>query len=360
MMDRVSIAKKPLLAGWPRGREAASGALLLLLALLAAGLTGCGEDTAPMQPEVTAEGFILIEGSSEWDTDSVSWLDEGSGLRGFAMISVALAASTNGPSHFLFSSNFSLTCTSGDCWPRGSQLFVEPRFDISNVAWSPRGPFVAFDGRTDDEPRRGIYTFQPGVGPPPRRWLTGVEPAFTHDAGLVVYVEEGRDAIRSFNPTSGGGGDERRGMSGAAHPAVAAPDTAYPQGRIAYSAADQNGQRRIFVHDRAHPEFAADIVSHPDILPGGFEGDGSNDDYPAWSPGGRYLVYRSTLTAGTFRDAIHVTRPGREPENPLRIVAAAPGRRISGLRWHRSGQYLLVVIDGDVYAYPMPEPWRSY
>jgi hypothetical protein len=42
----------------------------------------------------------------------------------------------------------------------------------------------------------------------------------------------------------------------------------------------------------------------------------------------------------------------------VRVVAIEAGREMTGLAWR--GEYLLVVIDGDVYAYSMPEPFKSH
>jgi Tol biopolymer transport system component len=328
--------------------------LPLVLGALAG--AGCGSGDNPAAPDPIAEsGFMLVEGDGDWDTNSVSWEDSASGLGRFAFISVARGASTNGPSHFLYSANFTTRCNNEDCFPQAQQLFVEPGLTISDVSWSPRGALVAFQGNQARE-ATWIYTL-PTLAPggTPRRWVTGFEPVFTPDAGLVVYVESGRNGIRSLNPSSGGGFTERTGMEGAAHPAVS-PDGDF----IAYSALDGARGRRIFVHDRSDPTLLADIVSHPDRLPGGQGGDGTDDDFPVWSPGGRYLAYRTKVRENTIRSAIFVTNPHQEPENPYRLVAIEAGREMTGLRWHRGGEYLLVVIDGDVYAYPMPEPYRSY
>lgn len=339
-------------------RVAAAGSspwpcLLVPIVLAAFAAAGCGSGGNPSAPDPDTErGFVLVEGDDEWATNSVSWEDSVSGSGRFAFIAVARGASSNGPSHYLYSANFTTRCNNEDCFPQSQELFVEPGLSISEVSWSPRGALTAFQGNRARE-ATWIYTLAPGGIP--RRWVTGFEPVFTPDAGLVVYVENGRDGIRSLNPSSGGGYVERSGMTGVAHPAVS-PDGLL----IAYSAQDGERGKRIFVHDRSDPTLLADIVSHPDVLPGGQGGDGSDDDYPAWSPRGRYLAYRTKVRENTIRHAIFVTSPHQEPENPVRVIAIEAGREMSGLRWHRSGEYLLVVIDGDVYAYPMPEPFRNY
>jgi Tol biopolymer transport system component len=324
----------------------------LVVLILGLAVAGCGGDDNPTAPgEFGDIGFVLIEGDDAWDTNSVSWQDSASGLGRFSFIAVSRDAPTNAPSHYLFSANFTTACNNEDCFPLAQEIFKEAGLSISEVSWSPRGTFVAFQGQRARE-ATWIYTMQPGGEP--RRWLTGFEPAFTPDAGLIIYVENGRDALRSFNPSSGGGATLREALSGAAHPVVS-PDGDF----IAYSAIDGTRGRRIFVHDRRDPTLLADVVSHPDVLPGGQGGDGTDDDYPAWSPGGRYIAYRTKIRENTIRNAIFITNAFGALNNPVRIVAIDPGREMTGLRWHRSGEYLLVIIDGDVYAYPMPEPYRS-
>ena len=53
-------------------------------------------------------------------------------------------------------------------------------------------------------------------------------------------------------------------------------------------------------------------MSLPDALPGMSGGDGTEDDYPAWSPGGRFLAYRGKLRENILKDAIFITEPGDE------------------------------------------------
>jgi hypothetical protein len=339
-------ARDPLGLG-PRVR----GALLVLGAC--ATLAGCAPDTSPLEdPGDEDPGFMLVEGSPAWSTNAVSFRDSASGL-GYAMVSVAVDAPIGGSEYFIYRADFSLSCNNSDCWPLVSQIFVEPGLSIFDLTWSPRGPLIVFEGRDIIFGTR-IYSLQPGSDP--RAWVTGFDPTFTPDAGLVVYVENGRDAIRSFNPSSGGGFVERDGLTSVSSPAVS------PDGRwLAYSAQDGSRGRRIFVHDRLNPTFFADTVSDPDQFPAG-QGtvqDGTDDDYPVWSPHGTYVAFRAKVNAGTIYDAIFVTRPGGEPERIDRVGALRPGRQLMGLRWHSGGEILLAVVDGDVYAFSMPAAYRD-
>jgi Tol biopolymer transport system component len=325
-------------------------ALPLVLAAI-----GCAPDTStgPDPSDEGNENLSLLEGSRDRRTEAVTFRDDGSGL-GYAVVSVDINASTDGPSHFIYSVPFTRECNNEECWPQVHEIFVRPRLAIFKLAWSPRGSFLAFEGKDQADLSAWIYTLQVGAGNEPRKWVTGTDPAFTADAGLVVYVENGRDAIRSFNPSGGGGGDERRGLTGAAHPQVS------PNGRyIAYSAIDGARGRRIFVHDRDHPTFLADTVSDPDQLPMGVVRDGTDDDLPAWSPHGRFIAYRSKTRAGTIRDAVFVTNPGGEPENVINLFRLDPGRQLTSMTWHRGGEHLVVAIDGDVFVYSMPEAYRD-
>lgn len=323
----------------------------LALGVLGLVLAGCGS-SGPSSPDQNNEpGFTLIEGDDDWDTNSVSWQDSATGLSRFAFISVARQASTNGPSHFLYSAQFH-GCNDQDCFPGTQPLFREARLSIFNVDWSPAGGMVAFQGKRQGEPTY-IYTMQGAAGSIPRQWVTGYEPTFTPNGGLVVYVNLGREDILSFNSSSGGGFTERSGLLNASHPAVS-PDGEY----IAYSARDGNDEQRIFVFKR-NTDLQSDTVSHPDHLPGNNSGDGTDDDYPTWSPHGVYVAYRTKLRENTLRDAIFITRPGAEPENPVRVLATEPGQQMTYLRWSRNGQLLLFIIDGDVYVYPVPASHRQ-
>lgn len=328
----------------------AVGALGLALGLAVA---GCGS-SGPTAPDQSNEPrFTLIEGDDHWDTNSVSWEDSATGLSRFAFISVARQASTDGPSHFLYSAQFH-GCNDENCFPgsENAPLFREARLSIFNLDWSRAGGLVAFEGKRQGEPTY-IYTMQGVAGATPRQWVAGFEPTFTPNAGLVVYVDPGREEIRSFNSSSGGGFTERGGLVNVSHPAVS-PDGLY----IAYSARDGERGQRIFVFQR-NTDLLADAVSFPDHLPGNNAGDGTDDDFPTWSPRGVYVAYRTKIRENTLRDAVFITRPGAEPENPDRLVAIEPGRQMTYLRWSRNGQLLLLIIDGDVYVYPLKEPYRS-
>jgi hypothetical protein len=314
-------------------------------------LAGCGTDS-PSRPDFEIEpGFSLIEGHPSWSTNSVSWQDLASGTSRFAFISVSLEAPDGAPSHFLYDAEFSLRCASEECFPLADQVFVQAGLTMSSLDWSPRGALAVFEGKLDVGMPTGFWIYTHAPGGQPRRWAKGFEPSFSADAGLVFYVEEGRDAIRSFNPSSGGGFVERPDLQSAAHPRVS-PDGRY----IAYSAQDLARGRRILVHDRDNSTFLADPVSDPDRLPTGAPGrDGIEDDYPTWSPRGRYIAFRGRAGQSTIRDGIFLTEWAREPENPVGLVLISPGRKMTYLRWHSSGLYLLAIIDGNVYVFQVPE-----
>ena len=93
----------------------------------------------------------------------------------------------------------------------------------------------------------------------------------------------------------------------------------------------------------------------PEGFPGRDPDDGAEDDFPVWSPGGTYIAYRARERRGSGREAILVTRPGAEPENPVEIGLLETGQRVTSLAWHRSGRVLLVVAEGDIYGLAVPE-----
>jgi hypothetical protein len=56
-----------------------------------------------------------------------------------------------------------------------------------------------------------------------------------------------------------------------------------------------------------------------------------------------------------FKHLIYITNPFDEPENPIRLVTLEPPHEATHLRWSWDGRLLLMIIDGDVYSYPVPE-----
>jgi Tol biopolymer transport system component len=317
-------------------------------------LAGCSAPTKTPDPDLGPEpGFIITEGDNDFLTDSVSWLQAPEGPDRFAFITIALRVPIDAVSHHLLTGAVTVGCLDYRCFPPTTPVFGQPRFTIANLDWSPVGNEVAYDGHAFGETENWIHVLTPGGEP--RAWVTGYEPTFSPDGGNLVYVEIGRDAIRTLG--LGGSGDqvERDGLTGVRHPRIS------PDGqRIAYAAMDGDRGQRIFVVPRGEPDRIPDAVSMPDRLPGGLSNaDGTDDDYPAWSPSGRYVAYRSRLRDGTLRDAIFVTEPDTEPENVVKIVVAVPGTQMSCLRWHPRGDVMLLILDGNVYTYTMPERYRE-
>ena len=330
---------------------AASGcAVVLVLSTLA-----CGPDTDPLGPDPgPEEGFVVIEGDPNFATNSVSWTGSAIGTDRFSFISVALEASTNGPSHFLYEAPFHQRgCLDARCFPSAEQVFVLPGLSIENLDLSPAGNVAAFDGRRNSDSNFWIHIYD-GSGEPPAYYL-GVEPTFLPDGSAVLYVSSGRDELIRLDPSNSNTLVEIYGLTGAAHPRVS-PDGQH----TAYSAIDvMRNSRRVWVHDRTDPGLFADPISLPDQIPGGGPGDGISDDYPAWSPSGRYVAYRGKLRTNIFSDAIFITEPAREPEQPIRIADVTPGREMTYLRWHPNGSLLLLILDGDVYSLVVPERYRD-
>jgi hypothetical protein len=319
-------------------------------------LAGCGPPEHSTGPELgPEEGYIVMEGDPDWQTDSVSWIDNGTAANRFTFIAIALQAPPAGRSHFLYEAPFHQRgCIDTRCFPAADELFVLPGLAIGDLDRSPVSSMVTFDGRSQTDQDHWIYTFAPDGAP--RRWLIGVEPTFTPDGAAVLFISDGRDELCGLRPAAGQDWIEASNLAGAAHPRVS------PDGRFAaYSAIDvARESRRIWVHDLTDPDRFDDPVSLPDRLPGsGGLGDGTDDDYPAWSPGGRFLAYRGKLRENIHKDAIFVTEPAREPEQPIRIADVSPGRQMSHLRWHPNGTVMLLILDGDVYSLGVPERYHD-
>ncbi len=338
----------------PPKHRARGRALALLGTAASFAVAGCTAPTKSPDPDLGPEpGFVITEGDNDFETNSVSWLETTAGPTRFAFITVALRAPTDVASHYLYTGGVTTGCQDLRCFPPVSMIFAQARLAIFNLDWSPRGGQVAFDGRLAGENANWVYVFSPGTEP--RAWVTGYEPAWAPDGGAVVHVETGRDALRMLNPVAGDSRVERDGLAGAAHPRFSPDGT-----QIAYSAVDGARGRRIFVLPRNAPDRIADVVSMPDELPGGLSNaDGTDDDFPTWSPSGRYLAYRSRLRDTGLRDAIFITEPASEPENVVRILAAVPGSQMTGLRWHPQGEWMLLILDGNVYTCTIPERYRE-
>jgi hypothetical protein len=331
----------------------ASRGLAFAAALLVA---GCGVPEHSTAPELgPEEGFIVIEGDPDWETDSVSWIGNGSESSRFEFISISLHTNPDGPSHFIYEAPFHTRgCEDPRCFPIVEQLFVRAGLTIGDLDRSPVAATLAFDGKLSGERDFWIYTL--ARGGEPRRWLVGTEPTFSPDGDRIFFVSGGRDELMGLRPGTEQSWVEEANLSGLAHPRVAPGG-----GRIAFSAIDvARESRRIFVHDLTDPQRFDDPVSLPDLVPGsGGVGDGTDDDYPAWSPNGRFLAYRGKLRENILKDAIFVTEPLMEPEQPIRIADVSPGTQMSHLRWHPNGTLLLVVLDGDVYSLAVPERYHD-
>ena len=350
LKNRIPVAG-PRAGG--RCLELAAGLAIFLVVLG----SGCGLPEHTAGPELGPEaGFVVMEGDPDWHTDSVSWIDNAGGSNRFEFISIALRANPDGASHFLYEAPFHQQgCTDARCFPVADELLVVPGLAIGDLDRSPVSSTVTFDGRAQTDQDHWIYTFTPGGDN--RRWLVGVEPTFSPDGTGIYFVSDGRDELMGLRPASGQTWVEEAELAGIAHPRVS------PNGLfVAYSGidVDRDNSRRIWVHVLDAPERFDDAVSLPDRLPGNAGlGDGTDDDYPAWSPGGHYLAYRGKLRENLLKDAIFITEPGDEPEQPLRIADVSPGTQMSYLRWHPNGTLMLVILDGDVYSLAVPERYHD-
>jgi Tol biopolymer transport system component len=193
----------------------------------------------------------------------------------------------------------------------------------------------------------------PAVGEK-RQIRDGRMPSFSTDGGKIVLVSQGMTDLSWINSTGSGGGDWLSGYSGIGHPRFSPGDSL-----LAFSAQDGERGRRIRVWDTRRPEYFPDLVTDPDPTTQRPTQDGSDDDYPTWSPNSRYVAYKSTLREGMVRDAIFLTVPSKEPEPNVKLVTFEPGRQLEFLRWHPNGDRILFILDGDVYMYILPVQYRD-
>jgi hypothetical protein len=335
--------------------------LAAITLIAAATLTGCSN---PTEPTGTQGGSLepgelrQLEGSLNWFTNSVSWLNENElgavPEDRYAMITISQRAAQSGPSHFLFRTSANFNCNDQLCSPNGTP-WSDPELVIHELDWSPVGGRLVCEGRERQGQMNGPakVTIITADGANRHDWGRGLMPSFSRDGGRVVYVTPGKDVLRVINADTGEGGDLVVDMSGIEFPRFSPGDSL-----LAFSAQHYLG-RRIFVADTRRPEYFPDVVSDPDD-DNGQSRDGISDNFPTWSPNSRYLAYVATVTrGGTFRDKIFVTIPGSEPEMIAIMHTFEPGQRVSHLRWHPSGRRLLLVIDGNVYMLGVPERYRD-
>ena len=151
----------PQAAGSDRGFVGARArhVVSILASFVCLGTLACGPDTDPMGPDMgPEEGFVVIEGDPNFATNSVSWT--GSGTDRFSFISVALEASTDGPSHFLYEAPFHQRgCLDARCFPSVDQIFVLAGLSIENLDLSPAGNVAACDGRRSGDANFWSHTY---------------------------------------------------------------------------------------------------------------------------------------------------------------------------------------------------------
>jgi hypothetical protein len=316
----------------------------LTLALAALAVTGCAPPVAPHEPSDTPSELELVLAHPQWTLDSFVHRGAGSGR-----LSV-LATRRGDPRHVtrcaIFGDVNEAACAGEpDCLPDSATYGSEAGMALSALDGSWRGDLVAFQSAREGwAPYVHLYDLRTGDLRP---WVLGLEPAFT-PGGEVIYVTTDRSALRSFDPDRAGNGVVRTGIPAAANPAVS------PDGRfVAYSALDVASDRRIFVHDRQNPRLYLP-VSHGDHLIGSIRSlDGTEDDHPTWSPGGRFIAFRAHLREDLARDGILITRPEGEP-NPIQIAISPRNEHISQLSWDESGDRLLAVLEGKLYTVAVP------
>jgi hypothetical protein len=325
---------------------------------LALGLA-CSDGTPPTGVEGGLEpgDLYLLEGSGDWSTNSVSWphRDPETGLVPKTSFGLVAAATRGSPAttHRFFRAPVNLACNDDSCWPASEPGWGEDDFFIEDLDWSPAGAQIVFQGRQRNSSTVRLY-LRSSAGGDKREVRDGRMPSFTHDGARVVFVNAGKTGLGWFNSTGSGGGDWLQGYQAVEYPSMAPGDSV-----VAFSAQDGDRGRRIYVWRPEEPGDFPDVVSDPDPTHTQNYRDGRGDNYPVWSPGGRYLAYVSTLTAGTYRNAIFLTIPEQEPENIIQLISFAPGQQVGYLDWHPSGELMLLIVDNDVYMYVVPVRYRD-
>ena len=149
-----------LLAAFPRHRFGCGRRRMPALELWLLGLglvvlgAGCAPPDTPEDEEPDVEtGMTLIEGSAEYSTNAVSFRDSASGL-GYALATVAVNASTNGPAYFIYQADFSLSCNPSDCWPNVHEIYVQAGLKIHDLSWSPQPRLPHFAPATDSRSKQ--------------------------------------------------------------------------------------------------------------------------------------------------------------------------------------------------------------
>ena len=319
----------------------------VLFPLILASLAGCAMPYEPPGPEHPDSELELVLANDEWTFDSVALLESTSGP-----LSVLATHRGESPAALRCAvfGDPAGACAELGCFPDSMSFRGETGMNLGAMDGSWQGDLVAFQGTRLRESTY-VYLLDLATGAN-RPWVAGLEPCFD-PSGTVVYVSPDRSALRSFDPDRGGNGVERQGTIRAANPTVS------PNGRyIAYSAVDAVDDRRVFVHDREHPQLYHPI-SFGDHLIGSVESiDGEDDDYPTWSPSGRYVAFRCRLREEMGRQAIFITPVSGEPV-PIRIAAAARGETITQLHWEPSGERILAVIDGKLFAVGVPARYSN-
>ena len=306
----------------PVARSAVLSSLVLLVVL-----SGCEPPLEPEIPDPPSELTLLLD-NPQWALDSISLRGTGPGR-----LSI-LAARRGEPQHAIrcaiFGDANSAPCAFASCLPESVTWGGEAGFHLGALDASWRGELVAFQGH--------------------RPWVAGLEPSFTPE-GKVIYVSADRHSLLSFDPDRAGSEVLRSGVPAAANPSVSS------EGRfIAYSARDHVDDRRIFVHDRQNPRLYRPVSAGDHYEDSVESQDGEDDDHPAWSPGGRFIVYRTRLREDRGRDALFITRVAVNPPAPVRLAFLGVDERVTQLSWQvdDSGERVLAVVDGKLFGIEVP------